>query len=77
MLGEEKKSKFIMVAEVLPKNKFSAKLLKEREEKRLLEEERMKREQEKANEAEKDRKKKKDADKLASDMRAKREALNK
>lgn len=43
MLGEEKKSKFIMVAEVLPKNKFSAKLLKEREEKRLLEEERMKR----------------------------------
>lgn len=39
MLGQEKKSKFIRMAEVLPANKFTTKLLAEREAQRLQEEE--------------------------------------
>ena len=73
---EKEVSKFIRFAEVLPNNPTSQKILKEREEIKAAEDERIRIENEKQNEAERDKRRIKEAQQLERDMRMKQALAN-
>ena len=73
---EKEVSKFIRFAEVLPNNPTSQKILKEREEIKAAEDERIRIENEKQNEAERAKRRKKEAQQLERDMRMKQALAN-